>query len=114
MTIGPDIDPRRAGALPFVIAWLVLLLLAAVSLGLAFLPVGVWTPVGQFAIAFVQTAIVFSVFMRLKGPPTLKWIFAVAGFVWLSFLFGLSMTDYSNRRGWPMVYSTTEPNLNTK
>jgi hypothetical protein len=40
-------------------------------------------------------------FMRLRGPPSLKWLFAGAGFFWLLFLYGLSMTDYATRHGWP-------------
>jgi cytochrome c oxidase subunit 4 len=103
MTIGPDVDARRARPLPFVVAWAVLLLLAAVSFGSAFAGLGVWAPVIQFGIAAIQVAIVFILFMRLKGPPSLKWIFAVSGFFWLLFLYGLTMTDYSNRQGWPPV-----------
>jgi hypothetical protein len=47
--------------------------------------------------------------MRLKGPPSLKWVFAISGFLWLSFLYGLSMTDYADRRGWPPLYTTSGP-----
>jgi hypothetical protein len=47
--------------------------------------------------------------MRLKGPPSLKWVFAITGFLWLSFLYGLSMTDYADRRGWPSLYNTSGP-----
>ena len=54
----------------------------------------------QFGIAATQAAIVFILFMRLKGPPSLKWVFAGAGFFWLLFLYGLSTTDYATRRGW--------------
>jgi cytochrome c oxidase subunit IV len=96
-----EVDPRSARPLPFVVAWLVIVALAGVSLLTAFLGIGVWAPIVQFAISFIQTGIVYIVFMRLKGPPTLKWIFAVSGFFWLLFLYGISMTDYSNRRGWP-------------
>jgi cytochrome c oxidase subunit IV len=39
----------------------------------------------------------------------LKWVFAVTGFLWLSFLYGLSMVDYSNRKGWPLVYAPNRP-----
>jgi hypothetical protein len=35
--------------------------------------------------------------MRLKGPPSSRWIFAGGGFFWLLFLYGLSMTDYATR-----------------
>ncbi|HZR88024.1 MAG TPA: hypothetical protein VFB02_14535 [Bradyrhizobium sp.] len=101
MTIGPEIDARRASAIPFVIAWIVILLTAGISAWTAFLGLGIWAPVIQFGVALFQTSLLFVLFMRLKGAPSLKWVFAVSGFFWLLFLFGLSMTDYSNRRGWP-------------
>jgi hypothetical protein len=44
-----------------------------------------------------QAAIIFILFMRLKGPPSSRWIFAGGGFFWLLFLYGLSMTDYATR-----------------
>lgn len=99
MTI--EVDPRRARPLPFVVAWALLLLLFGVSLWTAFLGLGLWAPIIQFGIAAIQVATVFILFMRLKGPPSLKWLFAVSGFFWLLFLYGLTMTDYSNRKGWP-------------
>jgi len=46
--------------------------------------------------------------LRLKGSPSLKWIFAASGFL-LLFLYGLSMTDFSNRRGWPPTQVLSEP-----
>ena len=97
------IEAREARPLPFVVAWLVLLLLAGVSMLSAFLGLGVWAPVVQFGIAAIQTAIIAILFMRLKGPPSLKWVFAGTGLFWLMFLFGLSMTDYTTRNGWPSV-----------
>jgi cytochrome c oxidase subunit IV len=99
MTI--DVDPRSAKPRPFVLAWVILLVLTGVSLWTAFLGLGVWAPVIQFGIAAIQAAIVFILFMRLKGPPTLKWVFAASGFFWLLFLYGLTMVDYATRHGWP-------------
>jgi cytochrome c oxidase subunit IV len=107
MTIGPDIHPKRARPLPFVVAWAVMLVLAGVSLLTAFLGLGAWTSIVQFGIAAIQTSALFILFMRLKGPPSLKWVFAITGFLWLSFLYGLSMTDYADRRGWPQLYTTS-------
>ena len=92
---------KPQSALLYVVAWLVLLLLTGLSLLSAYLGLGVYGPITQFGIAATQAAIVFILFMRLKGPPSLKWIFAGAGFFWLSFLYGLSMMDYATRRGWP-------------
>jgi caa(3)-type oxidase subunit IV len=108
VSFGPEINPKRARPLPFVLAWAVMLVLAGISLWTAFSGLGRWAPVLQFGIAAIQTAILFILFMRLKGPPSLKWVFAVTGFFWLSFLYGLSMTDYANRRGWPPVPAQSE------
>ena len=108
-----DVDPRRARSLPFVIAWLILLVLVGVSLLTAFLGMGLRGPVAEFGIAAMQAAIVFILFMRLKGPPSLRWVFAFTGFFWLMFLFGLSMTDYAVRRGWPPSYIPTRPGITT-
>ena len=92
---------KSASALLYAGAWLVLLLLTGLSLCSAYLELGVYAPIIEFGIAATQAAIVFVLFMRLKGPPSLKWLFAGAGFLWLLFLYGLSATDYATRRGWP-------------
>jgi len=113
MTRRVDVDPRRARPLPFVIAWIALLALAALSLWSAFWGIGHWGVMLQFALAAAQAAAVFILFMRLKGPPSLKWVFAFSGFFWLVFLYGLSMTDYSNRRGWPPIYDPSDPGFET-
>ena len=92
---------KHEPALLYVVAWLMLILLTGISVLTAFLGIGVYAPAIQYGIAATQAAIVFILFMRLKGPPSLKWIFAGAGFFWLIILYGLSMTDYASRRGWP-------------
>lgn len=95
------VAPKEAAPTPFVVAWLVLLLLAGISLWSAYFGIGGLTPVVEFGIAALQAGVVFLLFMRLKGPPSLKWVFAGSGFFWLLFLYGLSMTDYASRRGLP-------------
>ena len=95
------IAAKDARARPFVIAWLALSLLAGLSVASAFAGLGLAEPIAEFVIAAVQAAIVFLLFMRLKGPPSLKWLFAGAGLFWLMLLYGISMTDYATRQGWP-------------
>jgi cytochrome c oxidase subunit IV len=108
-----EVHARRAGSLPFIIAWAVMLLLSGVSLWTAFLGLGRWAPMIQFGIAAIQAATIFILFMRLKGPPSLKWIFAASGFFWLLFLYGLIMTDYSNRQNWPPAPLPPSSNVQT-
>lgn len=95
------IEAKEAGALPFVIAWVALLVLTGLSVLSAFLTLKEFAPAVEFGIAAIQAATLFILFMRLKGPPSLKWLFAAVGFLWLSFLYGISMVDYATRHGWP-------------
>jgi caa(3)-type oxidase subunit IV len=87
--------------LPYVIAWLVLILLLGLSTLSAYLDIGFFHPIVTFGIAATQAAIIFIVFMRLRGRPSLKWLIAGTGFFWLLFLYGLSMADYATRTGFP-------------
>ena len=100
MKTGSERDP----AMLFIVAWLVLIVLTGISIWSAFLGLGLYAPVVQFGIAATQASLVFVLFMRLKGPPSLKWIFAGSGFFWLTFLYGLSFTDYATRTGWPQRF----------
>jgi cytochrome c oxidase subunit IV len=96
-------DPARREPLgPYLIGWAVLLLLLGLSVLSAYEPIGLLHPVVNFGIAATQAAIVYILFMRLRGRPTLKWVFAGAGFLWLTFLFGLSAVDYFTRKGFPL------------
>lgn len=87
--------------LPYLFAWLSLLVLLGASVLTAYLPLGAFHPLASFAIAAIQAAIVFAVFMRLRDPPAIKWVFAGAGFFWLTFLFGIGAIDYLTRAGFP-------------
>lgn len=87
---------------PYLIGWAVLLLLLGLSVLSAYEHIGVFHVIVNFGIAATQAAIVFMIFMRLRGRPSLKWVFAAAGFLWLIFLFGLSAVDYFTRRGFPL------------
>jgi caa(3)-type oxidase subunit IV len=87
---------------PNVIGWAVLLLLLGLSVLAAYQPIGIFQPIVHFGIAFTQAAIVFILFMKLRGRPSLKGVFAGAGFFWLMFLFGLSTVDYATRSGFPL------------
>ena len=81
----------------YIVAWLALLILLGLSTASAFLHLGRTGPLIPFAIAATQAAIIFLVFMRLRGRPSLKWIFAGAGFSFYYF--------YLYRCGCKVIYS---------
>lgn len=88
--------------LPYIIAWLVLILLFGISVLTAYLPIGIGVhPIANFLIAATQAAIIFTVFMRLHNPPRIKLVFAGAGFLWLFFFLAIGVIDYLTRRGFP-------------
>ncbi len=91
----------REPVAPYLAGWAVLLLLLGLSVFSAYRDIGVFHAVVNFGIAATQAAIIFVVFMRLRGRPSLKWVFAGAGFFWLLFLFGLGAVDYMTRSGYP-------------
>jgi cytochrome c oxidase subunit 4 len=82
-------------------SWLALLLLLAATCALAYVPLGTMNIVVALAIGGAKGLIVVLVFMKLARGASLRWVFAGAGFFWLLIMFGLSMTDYASRQGWP-------------
>ena len=84
----------------YLIAWLGLLLLLGLSAGQAYLKLGFASNFIPLGLAILQAAIIAIVFMKLNAGPSLKWIFAGAGFFWLMVLIGLSATDYFTRSGY--------------
>ena len=83
------------------LAWLGLVLLLVLTLGLSYLPLGSANIVVALTIAMAKGVIVVLIFMKLAHSPPLTWIFAGAGLFWLALLFGLSFTDYATRAGFP-------------
>jgi cytochrome c oxidase subunit IV len=86
---------------PLLLSWAALMVLLGSTLGLAFVPMGSFNIVVALAIATMKALIVFAVFMELWTGPSLRWVFAGAGFFWLMIMFFLSEADYLTR---PMVW----------
>lgn len=74
-----------------------LLILLAATAGAAFLPLGrLSTPVAV-SIALAKAVLILLYFMNLRFGDRRLWLVAAAGFVWLSILFTLSLSDYLTR-----------------
>ena len=80
-----------------VLAWVALVVLAAISLGSAYLPLGAGNVTVNLVIAVVM-AIVLAIFlMDLRNAKTLIRIVAVTGLFWTTFMFTLTFSDYLSR-----------------
>ncbi len=77
--------------------WAALLLLLLISLLLAYVPMGWFTPTAGIAIAFIKASLVILLFMELAKSKPLIRLAASAGVVFLAALFALTLADVLSR-----------------
>jgi cytochrome c oxidase subunit 4 len=77
--------------------WLALMLLLALTTGLAFVPLGSANLVVSLAIAAAKALLVLVMFMELRASSSLIRAAAAAGFFWLMIMIALTTADYSHR-----------------
>ena len=77
--------------------WLALMLLLALTTGLAFAPLGSATLFVSLTVAAAKALLVLLLFMELKASSGLVRVFAGAGFVWLMIMIALTAADYTHR-----------------
>lgn len=75
-----------------------LMLLLALTLSLAFVPLGAVNGPVSYAIALAKALLVVLVFMKLKSSPALLSLAVLAGVFWLATLFAMTLTDYPFRQ----------------
>jgi cytochrome c oxidase subunit 4 len=80
-----------------VLTWVALMALLALTVGLAFVPLGPFKPLVAYAIATAKAALVLWFFMEMRREGGLLRLAAAAGFVWISILLTLSLADYLTR-----------------
>ncbi|HZQ47498.1 MAG TPA: cytochrome C oxidase subunit IV family protein [Verrucomicrobiae bacterium] len=77
--------------------WAALLLLLALTWGVARLNLGIWNPVAAVTIAVAKMLLVVLIFMHVLYGVRLIWVFAAAGFFWLCIMISLTLGDYLTR-----------------
>ena len=77
--------------------WVALMVLLALTTGLAFVPLGTANLFVSLAVAVVKAALVLYFFMELRASSGLVRVFALAGFFWLLIMIGLTGADYIHR-----------------
>lgn len=77
--------------------WAALLLLLLLSLVLAYVPMGFVTPTAGIVIAFTKAGLVILLFMELAASKALIRLAAMAGVVFLTALFTLTLADVLSR-----------------
>jgi caa(3)-type oxidase subunit IV len=79
------------------IVWIWLVLLAAGSLGSSYAPLGAFNTTIQLGVAGIMVALLWLFLMELIWMEALVRLIALAGLVWISFMFALTLADYFSR-----------------
>jgi cytochrome c oxidase subunit 4 len=87
------IVPKRI----YLFVWMSLLVLLAITVGVAYIHLGWLNAAAAVSIAVVKATIIILYFMHVRYSPRLLWVFVGAGFFWLGILFVLSLGDYFTR-----------------
>jgi cytochrome c oxidase subunit 4 len=81
----------------YVRVFVALMILLAITVGLAELELGGWNLPAAAAVASIKAVLIVLFFMHVRYSNPLVWLLAAAGFVWLALLFGLTLCDYLTR-----------------
>jgi cytochrome c oxidase subunit 4 len=79
------------------LVWLALLILLAITVSSAYIHLGPLNNIINFTIAAIKAALIAIFFMNLRGSSPLLRLAAVAGLLWLAFMFTLTAGDYLSR-----------------
>lgn len=99
MSIQDHVDEHEPSISAYLGVFVALLALTAITVGVAFLDLGIFNNLVALGIAVVKAMLVIAIFMHLKDSARILWIVAFAGFMWLAVLLALSMSDLVSR-GW--------------
>ena len=83
------IDPENQRA--------IIMLLLALTVALAYLPLGGFNPAAAVGIAAAKAIIIILYFMHVRHSRRLVWVVAGVGFFWLCLMFAITFGDYLTR-----------------
>jgi cytochrome c oxidase subunit IV len=86
----------------YAVIFATLLLLTLVTVDVAFFNFGLMNIYIALAIATTKATLVILYFMHVRYAPSLTWVFAAAGFIWLIILLTFTLSDFLTRGWLPM------------
>jgi cytochrome c oxidase subunit 4 len=89
----------------YVLTWIALMILLALTCASSYLPMGDWNTVANTVISCAKALLIALFFMHLRQASALLRIAAVVGLLWLALLFGISWTDFATRDISPAPWS---------
>ena len=86
----------------YVMVWVSLLMLLALTVGVAYVHLGWFNTAAAVTIAVVKAIIIILYFMHVRYSQKVVWIFVGAGFFWLGIIFVGTLTEYFTRVYMPL------------
>jgi cytochrome c oxidase subunit 4 len=81
----------------YILVFLALMLLTALTVGVAFVHLGMFNDIVALTIAVTKAVLVVLIFMHVAHSSRMTKLSSIAGFLWLAILIGLTLTDYFSR-----------------
>ena len=81
----------------YLLVFAALMVLTALTVGVAFVDLGVFNDIVAMTIAVIKAVLVVLIFMHVWHSSRMTKLSIVAGFLWLAILIGLTLTDYLSR-----------------
>jgi cytochrome c oxidase subunit 4 len=81
----------------YAIVWIVLLLLTALTTGVAYIDLGPFSVVVALTIAVCKMLLVALFFMHVRHSAKLTKLVVLGGLLWLAILLSLTMADFATR-----------------
>ena len=81
----------------YILVFLALMVLTALTVGVAFVDLGEFNDIVALTIAVTKAVLVILIFMHVAHSSRMTKLSIVAGFLWLAILIGLTLTDYFSR-----------------
>jgi len=81
----------------YLVIFLALMVLTAITVAVAFMQLGPLNDIVAMGIAVTKACLVILYFMHVRQSSQLTKVVVLAGFLWLLFLIGFTMSDYLTR-----------------
>ena len=81
----------------YYLIWAALMLLTALTFGISFVDLGVWSSVIAVVIACTKATMIALIFMHMRYADRVTQVVGVAALFWLGIMFVLTATDFFTR-----------------
>jgi cytochrome c oxidase subunit IV len=81
----------------YVSIFVALMVFTALTVGAAFINMGVLNPVIALTIAVIKAVLVILFFMHVRYSSKMVMVLVISGFFWMGIMFVLTMSDYISR-----------------